>query len=267
MGIKMIGGRGFTADDRAGTTAVAIVNKSFVHRYLSGRDPMTERFAIGYPTIDPKTMMTIVGVVDDVKYGSLAETVEPIYYRPQAQSPYWTQTMVVTTGLSDPSRIVAPVRAAIAGIDPQMLLKFDTVPNIVSASLSRQRLGVMLMMVFAIAALLLAAVGIYGVIAYASAQRTGEVATRIALGASPSNVFWLMMNQGRNLSLLGTAVGVLGAYAAGRLVATWLYQVRASDPLILLAAVVLVLAITFLAIVIPARRASRVEPALVLRLE
>ena len=267
MGIKMIGGRAFTPDDRRGTTPVAIVNRSFVRRYLTGRDPLKERFAIGYPTIDPKTMLTIVGVVDDVKYGSLAEVPEPIYYTPQAQTPYWQQTIVVATSLADPGTIGPSVRAAIKGVDPQLLVRFEPVSEIVTSSLSLQRLGMTLMLIFACAALGLAAIGIYGVIAYASAQRTGEVATRMALGATPANVFWLMVNQGRTLSAAGAVLGLMTAFVAGRVVASQLYEVRASDPLILLSAVALVLAITFLAVVVPARRASQISPSRVLRLD
>ncbi len=124
-----------------------------------------------------------------------------------------------------------------------------------------------LMLLFAGAALALAAVGIYGVIAYASAQRVGEVATRMALGATPSDVFWLLMDQGRLLAIAGTVVGVAVAYAAGRAGSSLLYEVRASDPLILVTATAIVLAITALAILFPARRVSRVEPSRILRLD
>jgi putative ABC transport system permease protein len=267
MGIKMIGGRAFSQDDRRGTTAVTIVNRTFVRKYLAGKDPLKERFAFGYPTIDPKTLLTIVGVVDDVKYGSLSEVPEPIFYRPQDQAPYWQQTIVVATSLSDPTTIVSSARAAVKSVDPRLLVQFESVPEIVSSSLSRQRLGMMLMTIFAFAALGLAAIGIYGVIAYASAQRVGEVATRMALGATPGRVFWLMMNQGRNLWAAGTLAGLAGAYIAGRVVASQLYEVRASDPLVLMSAVALVAVITFLAIVVPARRTSQVNPARVLRLD
>jgi putative ABC transport system permease protein len=267
MGIKLMAGRRFTADDRRGTPTVTIVNRTFQRRYLTGRDPFTTRFAVGYPTVDPNTMMSIVGIVDDVKYLSLAQAADPIYYTAEAQAPYWNQLMVVTTSLKDPNALVPSVRAAIHSVDSQMLVRFDSVPDIIASSLSLQRLGMTLMLIFACTALGLAAIGIYGVIAYASAQRVGEVATRMALGASPSQVFWLMVNQGRTLSVLGTLLGVTTAFVAGRVVASQLYGVRASDPLILMSAVALVLAISFLAIVIPARRASRVNPARVLRLD
>jgi ABC-type antimicrobial peptide transport system permease subunit len=123
-----------------------------------------------------------------------------------------------------------------------------------------------LMLVFAGVALGLAAIGIYGVIAYASAQRESELATRMALGATPSNVFWLMIKQGRTLAAIGTVLGIAIALASGQLVASQLYQVRASDPWILAAAVVLVAAITALAVFEPARRSARVPPARALRL-
>ncbi len=123
------------------------------------------------------------------------------------------------------------------------------------------------MLLFALAALALAGVGIYGVIAYASTQRIGEVATRMALGATPSDAFWLLMNQGRTLAIVGTVIGVAVAYAAGRAGSSLLYEVRASDPLILVSATAIVLGLTFLAILVPARRASRVDPSRILRLE
>jgi predicted permease len=267
MGIRMIAGRGFTDDDRQNTTRVAIVNRTFVRRYLPGRDPLNTRFAVGYPTIDPRSLMSIIGVVDDVKYGSLAEAVEPMYYAPQAQSPYWQPTFVVNTTIADPRRLESGIRAAVRGADPRLLVRIDPVGSIVASSVTLQRLGMMLMGIFAAVALCLAAIGIYGVIAYASAQRVGEVATRMALGATPAHVFWLITTQGRTLSAVGTVLGVAGAFAAGRVISNQLYQVRATDPVTLMSSAVLVLIIAGVAILIPAHRASRISPAHVLRLD
>jgi predicted permease len=266
MGAKMIAGRSFTADDRAGTTPVAIVNKTFVRRYLGSRDPLTAQFQAGYPApVAP--LLTIVGVVEDMKYVSMAQPGDPAYYMPEAQGPFFAQTIVVSTSLPDPTRISGSVRAAVKAMDPQLPVQPRALTDIIAASLTRQRLGTTLMMMFAVAALGLAAIGIYGVISYASAQRTGEVATRMALGATPANVFWLMMEQGRSLAIVGTITGVVVAYAAGRAGSSLLYEVRASDPIILTSATALVVGITLLSIVIPARRASRVEPSKVLRLD
>ena len=267
MGIRVVAGRDFTADDRASTMPVAIVNRTFVRRYLGTRDPLTTKFTAGYPDVPAAPVFTVVGVVEDVKYVSLAQAADPAYYTPAAQSPYFAQAVVIETSLADPSSIVAPVRAAMKSMDPQLPITPQPFSDLVSASLRRQRLGMTLMLLFAVAALALAAVGIYGVIAYASAQRVGEVATRMALGATPSDVFWLLMDQGRLLAIVGTVVGVGVAYAAGKAGSSLLYEVRASDPVILITATAIVLAITALATLFPARRVSRIEPSRVLRLD
>jgi ABC-type antimicrobial peptide transport system permease subunit len=234
---------------------------------LGTRDPLTTKFTAGYPDVPAAPVLTVVGVVEDVKYVSLAQAADPAYYTPAAQSPYFAQAVVIETSLADPSSIVAPVRAAMTSMDPQLPITPQPFSDLVSASLRRQRLGMTLMLLFAVAALALAAVGIYGVIAYASAQRVGEVATRMALGATPSDVFWLLMDQGRLLAIVGTVVGVAVSYAAGRAGSSLLYEVRASDPVILITAAVIVLAITALAILFPARRVSRIEPSRILRLD
>lgn len=267
MGIKIIAGREFTADDRSGTMAVAIVNRTFARRYLGSRDPLTAKFAAGYPEVPAAPMFTVVGVVDDVKYVSLGQAADPAYYTPAAQTPYFTQAVVINTALADPISIAPAVRSAVKAMDPELPVTPRSLSEVVSVSLRRQRLGMMLMLLFAGAALALAAVGIYGVIAYASAQRMGEVATRMALGATPSDVFWLLMDQGRLLAIAGTVAGLAVAYAAGRAGSSLLYEVRASDPLILVTAAAIVLAITALAILFPARRVSRVEPSRILRLD
>ena len=152
-------------------------------------------------------------------------------------------------------------------VEPQMPIAPRAMSEVVDASLTRQRLGMTLMLLFAAAALGLAAVGIYGVIAYASAQRMGEVATRMALGATSSDVFWLLMNQGRTLAIVGTAAGVALACAGGRAGSSLLYEVNATDPWILLSATGIVVALTFIAILVPARRAAMAEPSAILRQE
>jgi putative ABC transport system permease protein len=267
MGVKLISGRQFTVDDRPSTTRVAIVNRTFARRYLSGKDPLRTTFTAGYPTVPASPVMTIVGVVEDVRYLSVGQAADPAYYMPEAQQPFLLQTFVVNTSLPHPTSIASPLKAAVSSMDPLIPIQPRSLTDIVQNSLTRQRLGMTLMLLFAIAALALAAVGIYGVIAYASAQRVGEVATRMALGATPSNVFWLMISQGRVLAIIGTVVGLAVAYGAGRYVSSQLYEVHASDPLILVSATALVVAITFLAIVVPARRAAQVDPSRILRMD
>jgi putative ABC transport system permease protein len=267
MGITIVAGRDFTPDDRSSTRAVAIVNRTFARRYLGDRDPLTAKFTAGYPEVPADPIYTIVGVVDDVKYVSLAQPADPAYYTPAAQTPYFSQSVVLNTALANPASLAPAVRSAVKAMDPELPVTPRSLSDIVAASLLRQRLGMTLMLLFAAAALALAGVGIYGVIAYASAQRVGELATRMALGATPSDVFWLLMDQGRLLAIAGTVVGVAVAYAAGRAGSSMLYEVRASDPVILITATAIVLAITSLAILFPARRVSRVEPSRILRLD
>jgi putative ABC transport system permease protein len=200
-----------------------------------------------------------------VKYVAPGQAAEPTFYMPLFGG--LQQTMVVASSLANTRSILGQVRAAIRQVDPLVVVEPQPLSDIVDASLGRQRLGVTLMLLFAVAALLLAAIGIYGVIAYASTQRLGEVATRMALGATPSRVFWMLMNQGRTLSLIGASLGVVAAYGVGRVVASRLYEVRASDPAILVSAVVVVLAIALIAVLIPARRAAQIDVSRALRLE
>jgi ABC-type antimicrobial peptide transport system permease subunit len=204
-------------------------------------------------------------VVGDVRYRSIAEEAEPSFYVPQGQFPFPRQTVVIATGLADPATAAPAVRAELARLEPQLAVDVDTAAHLVASTLTRQQLGMTLMLLFGATALALAAVGIYGVIAYASAQRMGEIATRLALGATPSDVFWLMMRRGQWLAVTGVAIGLAAAYAGGRTVASLVYGVHASDPIVLVTATIVVVAIAWMATAVPARRASRTDPVLVLR--
>jgi putative ABC transport system permease protein len=265
MGVPLAGGRDFTADDRQNTEKVAIVNREFVRRYLSGQDPLRTQFAWGYPNIDATSSRAIVGVVGDVRYRSVAEAAEPSFYVPQGQFPFPRQTVVIATRIADASAVATSVRNEIARLEPQLAFDVDTASHVVASTLTRQQLGMTLMLVFGATALVLAAVGIYGVIAYASAQRLGEIATRLALGATPRQVFWLLMRRGQWLAAFGVGIGLAAAYAGGRTVASLVYGIRASDPIVLAAATVVVVLITWIATAIPASRASRTDPVLALR--
>jgi predicted permease len=266
-GTRLLQGRDFGPDDRANSTPVAIINKTFVKRYLAGRDPVGLRFSAGYPAPDPKNEVTVVGVVDDVRQKTVSDEPEPAYYSPLTQVPFRRQTMVVATSAMDVAPLQSSIREEVRRFDPQIAVEFELVRELVAGTLSRQQLGMTLMLIFGGVAILLAAVGIYGVVAYAVSQRRGEMATRLALGATPGSVFWLVMKQGGLLALFGTAIGLLVAYLSGRIVASQIYAVRASDPLMLGAAIVLVVAITACATMIPAWRASRLQPSGVLHTE
>jgi len=271
MGIRLRRGRAFTDDDRATTAPIAIVNESFVRKYLGSRDPLTAQLSFGFPRVDPATARAIVGVVDDVKYDSLWSSAEPAFYLAQDQA--WNVggsfrlVVVLATDVGDPRELILAIRAEVRRMDPQLAFTVEPVADVVAATLVRQKLGTTLMLLFGAMALLLAAIGIYGMIAYASAERHGEVATRMALGATRANVFWLLSRQGLVVAAAGALLGLAAASAAGRLVSSWLYEVRPSDPLILASALALVLGVTIVATLIPVGKATRIDPALSLRFE
>lgn len=268
MGFRLLAGRTFTDGDRRNTRPVAVVNEAFVRNVLGTRSPLSSSFAYGLPAVDPKSMRDIIGVVHDVPYESLGDVPEPTFYIVQAQLfPLLRQTVVTTARSGNPRALESGLRSALTAFDPLMMVSFSTAPDIMAATLSRQRLGMTLMLIFGVLALVLAAIGIYGVIAYASAQRREEIATRIALGASAGRVFRLVMGTGQRLAIVGVVVGLAGAYAGGRLVASRVYAMRAADPVILLAAAVIVAAVALLATMIPAVRASRLDPVRALRPE
>lgn len=268
MGVTLVAGRLFTDGDRRDARPVAIVNQAFVRRFLGTRDPLSTSFAYGLPAPDPRTLRDIVGVVEDVPYASLGEPPGPAFYIVHTQLfPLVRQTVVATARSGDPRALESGLRSTLTAFDPLMMVSFSTAPEIVEATLTRQRLGMTLMLIFGGLALVLAAVGIYGVIAYAVAQRREEMATRIALGSSAGQVFWLVMGGGQRLAIIGVLLGLGGAYAGGRLVASRVYDMRAADPLILLTAAMIVAAVALLATMIPAVRASRIDAARALRSE
>lgn len=267
MGIKLVAGRTFTDDDRRASERVAIVNRAFVRQYYPDRDPLAGAFAFGYPTVDRKNMTRIVGVVDDVRFTSLAQADESAYYVPSAQAgfPIVRPAIVVDAPGGNPEALISPLRDMLQRFDGQLVVKFATAPSIVSAATARQELGMTLMLVFGAMALVLAAVGIYGVLAYVAEQRRTELATRIALGAPAGHVFRMMLTAGLALAIGGVLIGLGVAYAGGRVVASYVYAMRAADPLVLAAAAAIVGAVTVAATMIPAIRASRLNPARALR--
>jgi len=266
-GTKLLQGRDFEPDDRAGTRPVAIVNKTFVKRYLEGRDPLGVQFSAGYPAPDSRNEVTVIGVVDDIRQKSVSEEAEPAFYSSLSQLPFRRQTFVVVTSVTDLGPQQSAIRGAMREFDPQVAVEFEVLKELVAGTIRRQQLGMTLMLIFGGVAILLAAVGIYGVVAYAVSQRRGEMTTRLALGATPGGVFWLVMKQGAAIGLAGTAIGLGISYLSGRIVASQVYAIRASDPLMLGAAIVIVATITAVATAIPAWRASRMQPSGVLHAE
>src|SRR6185295_6037714 len=203
--------------------------------------------------------ISIVGVVEDVKYVSVSEPPEPAFYT--TQIPFRRETVVVTTTSANPPNVIPALRQAVRNLDPLIPVDFELLPNVVGASLSRQRIGMLLMTIFGLTALTLAAVGIYGVMAFAVSLRVGEMAMRMALGASPRQVFWLVVRQGGTLAAAGLLAGFVIASATGRLVTHQLFQVSAGDPIVLGAATLLVVGVAAVAVVVPAARAASINLA------
>jgi len=228
---------------------------------MQGKNPIGAQFAAGYPQPNPANMLTIVGVADDIRQKSVEAEPEPAFYRSLTQIPARRMTMVVATSLEDLTPLLAAIRQEVRKADPQIAVDFELVDDFVASTISRQQLGMTLMVIFGVVALLLAAVGIYGVVAYGVSQRRDELATRLALGATPGSVFWLVMKHGGILAVIGIVAGLFTAYLSGRIVSSQIYAIRASDPLMLTSAIVVVAGIAALATLVPAWRASRLSPA------
>ena len=208
-------------------------------------------------------------MIDNVRYKAVSQEAEPTFYLSTAQTqimfPLLRQWVVVSKSGTPAETLIPQIQRALKEFDPSLAANFTTSEAVMNNALKRQQLGMTLMLVFGATALVLAAIGLYGVIAYAAAQRRGELATRIALGASGQQVFWLMMSGGQRLMAVGVGLGLLLAYAVGRIVYGSVFAMRAADPVVLLTAVVLVTAVAWFAIMIPAVRASRQDPVRALR--
>ena len=261
MGIPLLGGRAFTDSDEQNAPKVAIVSKAFSTRYAQGEDLIGRRVRI------EDDWHTVVGTVSDVRQSGLDEEAAPHIYIPYLQySPERAGVLVRTTG--DPLSMVGAVRTAIQNVDhDQPIYNISTMAGMISTAVAPRRLNLVLLGSFALVALVLAAVGIYGVMANLVTQRTGEIGLRMALGAQPRDVLRLFVARGLRLALLGVAVGLGASFALARLMATLLYGVSASDPITFAAITVLLLSVALLACFIPARRASKVDPMVALRYE
>jgi len=270
FGISISKGRVFTNQDLAGNVPVAIVNDAFVKKYLSSLDPLKQRLSIeqlipGQTKLGPALEWQIVGVYHNVHNGGIRGDGFPEVNVPFSQSP-WPQAAIAVRTAGDPASMTKSIAAVVLSIDPDLPLdQVKTMDQIVDESLSGDRFGTVLFGSFAAVALLLAAIGIYGVMSFAVAQRTHEIGLRIALGASPAQVLRLVLREGILLALGGLLLGLGGAYFVGRLMKSLLYQVNAMDPTAVSAVTAVLLLSALLACYIPARRATQVDPMVALR--
>ena len=259
----LLRGRVFTEKDIAGGLPVVVINQTTATRYWPGQDAIGKHLANSRDRVQRE----IVGVVADVKFGGLNATNTEEMYLPMAQAPWPTMTVVVRSA-ANPQPLVAAVRAKIAESDPDLpitgILSMD---EVVSTSVAQPRIIMQFVGVFAGFALLLAAIGIYGVMAYTVTARKQEMGIRVALGARPADILRLVVGQGMRMTLIGVALGVVFSLALTRLLASLLFGVHATDPLMFSAAALVLAAAAFVACYIPARRATRVDPIVVLRYE
>ena len=267
-GIPLLEGRYFTERDVAGAPAVTIINKALARRYWPGESPLGKRIEVA----SNKQWLSVVGVVGDVKRQGLEAETEPGYFTPHLQPPAGRHlhsgwNLVVRTA-SDPMSLAAAVQREVWAVDKdQPVTNIQTLEQVISDSIAPHRFRTLLLGLFAVVALVLATVGIYGVMAYAVMQRTHEIGIRMALGAQLRDVLKLVIGQGMRLALIGIALGLLAASALTRLVKSLLFGVSATDPVTFVIVATLLAGMALLACWLPARRATKVDPMIALRCE
>ena len=271
VGTPLVSGRQFTAQDDPDHPGAVIVNEAFVRKYFPHEPPLGRQLRLSPPARiwnnQRLTTFEIVGVARDVKSAGLSGESEPAYYVPATQAPLPDMNVMVRTR-NDPTAFVPTLRNAVLQLDPnQPITSVATMDEIMASSIAQPRLSMLLMGLFGVLALLLAAVGIYGLLSYAVAQRTQEMGIRMALGARMTDVLTLVLKQGVALILIGEAVGLVGAFALTRLMRTLLFGVTPTDvPTFAVVAAVLTV-VALLACYLPARRATKVDPLVALRYE
>jgi putative ABC transport system permease protein len=255
LGIPLVGGRQFDERDQPGSPPVVIVSEAIQRRYFPNESAVGRQVRLGDATAQ------IVGVVGNIRRAGLRDDPRADMYFPFERNPSGQITLFVRTS-SDPARALPALAAALRTVDAKTTLTdSQTLAAVASESVRTTKLVLWLLALFAATALVLAAVGIYGVMSYVVRQRTREIGTRIALGATRGNILWLVMRQGAAIAAAGTLAGLVIGLAAARSLASILYGVSASDPATLAAAAVVLVATIMAACYLPARRAARVDPA------
>ena len=266
MGMRLVRGRFFDATETPTSAKVTVVNESLARRLWPGEEAVGKRLKQGWPET-PSAWREVVGVVGDVKFNGVAAETPMQAYLPLVHEPSRSLAIVARTA-GDP----APLGPAIEGVVQQLnkdlpLFQIRTMDDMLGTSIARQRMSMMVFVVFAVVALTLASVGLYGVVAHGVTERTHEIGVRIALGAEQRHVLGLVVRQGLSMALVGTAIGVAGSIALSRWIQGLLFGVTATDPMTFVAVVATLLAVALIACYVPAWRATRVDPTTALRAE
>jgi putative ABC transport system permease protein len=271
MGERVIRGRTITAADTADSMLVALINEEMARLYWNGRDPIGGRMKIGGDAQRP--WVTIVGVVADVRHNGITDRIKEKFYVPHRQwhravgFPIRGMTLVVKSG-GDPAAQTATVRQAIRALDPNLpIADVRTMETVVDATMSTPRFTGILLGVFATLALILSAIGIYGVLSYVVSRRTREIGIRVAIGAGRGEVLRLILRSGLGLALTGVVIGTVAAIWTSRLMRNMLHDVSPSDPMTFAAVGAGLAVVAILASLVPAWRATRVDPVVALKTE
>src|SRR5262245_28309825 len=266
MGIPLLRGRLFDSSDTVNSPHVAVISQSLARRYWPNEDPIGKRIQFGSMDTD-KHLLHVIGVVGDVR-NALDTEGGPMVYAYSLQRPQWWQVSslsIVVRGTSQPQALIPAMRVAVEALRPDVPLRFRTLDQVFSSSLDQRRFIMSLFGIFAVVALLIAAIGVYGVMAYTVTQRTHEIGIRMALGARGPDVLRFALGQGMRLAMTGVALGLLAAFALTRLMKSLLFGVEATDPLTFTAIALLLIVVALFACWIPARRATKVDPMIALR--
>ncbi|HEX3273958.1 MAG TPA: ABC transporter permease [Gemmatimonadales bacterium] len=268
LGIPLLEGRLFETTDRAETPLVAVVNRAMVHRYFQDRSPLGQRLTFDEPTDTAARWITVVGVVGDIHHAGLSEPPYPQLYLSVAQSPGRWMVLVARSAGRNAEALAPAMRRLVSSLDPNLALSdVSTMEQRIAAVTMWPRLSAVVLGGFAGTALLLAAIGIYGVVSYGVLQRTREVGVRMALGAGARTVLAMVLRQGMVPVAIGLVAGMIGAWAGARLLRRLLFEVGVADPLTFLTVTVFMSTTAALACYVPARRAARSDPVAALRAE
>ena len=271
MNIPLRQGRYFTKGDNEHSMPVAIINETMARQYWPGENTLGRRFKIGSPDDPERPWTTIVGIVADVRQMGIDEPVKAEMYLPHRQithNPWFIPRDLAIRTTGDTSSLVSGVRQAIREVDPdQPVSNVATMAEVLGEEAAQRRMGMIMLVGFAVLALLLASLGIYGVLAYFVTQHTNEIGVRLALGATPRNILFLVLKKGMGLTLIGVGIGIAASFAFTRWMSSLLFGVKAADPLTFVAVPLLLGIVALLACAIPARRATKVDPMVALRYE